>query len=241
RASNGVIDGATVFKLYDTYGFPKDLTADIARERGLSIDEAGFTSSMDEQQRRSQEASKFGVDLRAGATFDSRTLFQGYEGLDSDGRVVALLKSGAPVEVLNPGDQGEIVLDRTPFYAEAGGQVGDAGELAGPGVRFIVEDTQKRGTAHSHIGRVADGSIRLGDTFGAHVDGARRRAVALNHTATHLLHAALRQVLGAHVQQKGSLVAPDRLRFDFSHFQPVTHEELREIERLVNREIRLNT
>jgi alanyl-tRNA synthetase len=241
RASNGVIDGATVFKLYDTYGFPKDLTADIARERGLSIDEAGFTSSMDEQQRRSQEASKFGVDLRAGATFDSRTLFQGYEGLDSDGRVVALLRGGSPVDVLNPGDPGEVVLDRTPFYAESGGQVGDAGELAGPGVRFIVDDTQRRGAAHSHIGRVAEGTIKIGDTLGAHVSGERRRATALNHTATHLLHAALRQVLGTHVQQKGSLVAPERLRFDFSHFQPVTPEEVREIERLVNREIRLNT
>jgi alanyl-tRNA synthetase len=144
------------------------------------------------------------------------------------------------VDQLNGGEQGEVVLDRTPFYAEAGGQVGDAGELAGPGVRFIVEDTQKRGTAHSHIGRVAEGSIKVGDKLGAHVDGARRRATALNHTATHLLHAALRQVLGAHVQQKGSLVAPDRLRFDFSHFQAITAGELQEIERLVNREIRGN-
>jgi len=241
HGTTGVIDGATVFKLYDTYGFPADLTADIARERGLSIDQAGFASAMDEQRRRSQEASKFGVDLRAGATFDSRTLFQGYEGLDSDGRVVALLKDGSPVDVLNSGDQGEVVLDRTPFYAEAGGQVGDAGELAGPGVRFIVDDTQRRGAAHSHIGRVAEGAIKVGDVLGAHVNGERRRATALNHTATHLLHAALRQVLGTHVQQKGSLVAPDRLRFDFSHFQPVTPEELREIERLVNREIRFNT
>jgi alanyl-tRNA synthetase len=241
RDASQVLSGEIAFKLYDTYGFPKDLTADIARERGLSIDEAGFTLSMDEQQRRSQEASKFGVDLRAGATFDARTLFQGYEGLDADGRVVGLLKDGAPVEMLNPGDRGEVVLDRTPFYAEAGGQVGDAGELSGPGVRFIVDDTQKRGAAHSHIGRVAEGTIKMGATLGAHVNGERRRATALNHTATHLLHAALRQVLGTHVQQKGSLVAPDRLRFDFSHFQPVTAEEVRGIERLVNREIRLNT
>jgi alanyl-tRNA synthetase len=240
RMSGKVIDGETVFKLYDTYGFPADLTADIARERGLSIDQAGFDSAMEQQRRRSQEASKFGVDLRAGTTVDSRTLFQGYDGLDAEGQVVALLKSGAAVEQLNAGEQGEIVLDRTPFYAEAGGQVGDAGELAGRGVRFIVEDTQKRGTAHSHIGRVAEGTVGIGDTLGARVDGARRRAIALNHTATHLLHAALRQVLGTHVQQKGSLVAPDRLRFDFSHFQAISPAELQEIERLVNREIRAN-
>jgi alanyl-tRNA synthetase len=240
RASGKVIDGETVFKLYDTYGFPADLTADIARERGLSIDQAGFNAAMEEQRRRSQEASKFGVDLRSGATVDSRTLFQGYDGLDAQGHVVALLKAGGIVDQLGGGEQGEVVLDRTPFYAEAGGQVGDAGELAGPGVRFVVEDTQKRGSAHSHIGRVAEGTIRVGDTLGAHVDGARRRATALNHTATHLLHAALRQVLGAHVQQKGSLVAPDRLRFDFSHFRAITPDELQEIERLVNREIRGN-
>ena len=240
RMSGKVIDGETVFKLYDTFGFPADLTADIARERGLSIDQAGFDSAMEEQRRRSQDASKFGVDLRAGATIDSRTLFQGYEGLDAQGHVVALLKEGAAVDVLNAGEQGEVVLDRTPFYAEAGGQVGDAGELAGPGVRFIVDDTQKRGTAHSHIGRVAEGKIRVGDMLGAHVNGERRRATALNHTATHLLHAALRQLLGTHVQQKGSLVAPDRLRFDFSHFQAITPAELQEIERLVNREIRGN-
>ena len=240
RMSGLVIDGATVFKLYDTFGFPADLTADIARERGLSIDQAGFDSAMEEQRRRSQDASKFGVDLRGGATVDSRTLFQGYEGLDAEGSVVALLRAGAVVDMLNAGEQGEVVLDRTPFYAEAGGQVGDIGELAGRGVRFIVEDTQKRGAAHSHLGRVVEGSIRVGDTLGAHVNGDRRRATELNHTATHLLHAALRQVLGTHVQQKGSLVAPDRLRFDFSHFQAIAPAELQEIERVVNREIRGN-
>jgi alanyl-tRNA synthetase len=235
-----VIDGPTVFKLYDTYGFPADLTADIARERGLTIDQAGFDVAMEEQRRRSQDASKFGVDLRGGASIDSRTLFQGYEGLEARGRVVALLKAGAPVDSLGAGEQGEVILDRTPFYAESGGQVGDAGELGGSGVRFLVEDTQKRSAAHSHMGRVVEGSIRLGDTLDARVDGERRRAVALNHSATHLLHAALRRVLGAHVQQKGSLVAPDRLRFDFSHFEPITPVELREIERLVNAQIRLN-
>jgi alanyl-tRNA synthetase len=235
-----VLDGETVFKLYDTYGFPADLTADIARERGLTIDHAGFEAAMDEQRRRSQEASKFGVDLSSGASIDARTSFQGYEGLDGQGHVVALLKAGAPVAELSAGEQGEVVLDRTPFYAESGGQVGDTGELTGAGVRFIVDDTQKRGAAHTHIGRVAEGKIRVGDTLEARVDDERRRATALNHTATHLLHAALRKVLGTHVQQKGSLVAPDRLRFDFSHFQPVTPEELREIERLVNAQIRLN-
>ena len=259
------IDGPTVFKLYDTYGFPADLTADIARERGLTIDQVGFDVAMEEQRKRSQDASKFGVDLRGGASIDSRTLFQGYEGLEAQGHVVALLKAGAPVDSLSAGEQGEVILDRTPFYAESGGQVGDAGTLSGAGAgglsakmakamssltlsppasagaQFVVEDTQKRGAAHSHIGRLTEGSIRIGDTLNAHVDGARRRSTALNHSATHLLHAALRQVLGTHVQQKGSLVAPDRLRFDFSHFEPITAVELREIERLVNAQIRLNT
>ena len=259
------IDGPTVFKLYDTYGFPADLTADIARERGLTIDQVGFDVAMEEQRKRSQDASKFGVDLRGAALIDSRTLFQGYEGLEAQGHVVALLKAGAPVDSLSAGEQGEVILDRTPFYAESGGQVGDAGTLSGvptsgrdaklakamssltlsppasATVAFVVEDTQKRGAAHSHIGRLTEGSIRIGDTLNAHVDGARRRATALNHSATHLLHAALRKVLGTHVQQKGSLVAPDRLRFDFSHFEPITAVELREIERLVNAQIRLNT
>jgi alanyl-tRNA synthetase len=238
--ANGVIDGATVFKLYDTYGFPVDLTADVARERGLTIDQQGFEAEMEAQRERARAASKFKVDMRGGASLESRTLFQGYEGTDADGVVVAVLKNGEQVQALNAGEEGEVVLDRTPFYAEAGGQVGDAGELSGPGVRFIVEDTLKRGFAHSHIGKVVEGKIAVGDSLGAHVDAKRRRATALNHTATHLLHAALRQVLGTHVTQKGSLVAPDRLRFDFSHFQPITPDELRKIEHLVNAEIRRN-
>jgi len=240
RAGSAVIPGDTIFKLYDTYGFPADLTADIARERGLTIDQAGFDVAMEEQRRRSQEASKFGVDVRGGAAVHERTAFQGYEALESEGRVVALLKGGAPADVLRSGEEGEVVLDRTPFYAEAGGQVGDTGTLAGAESHFLVHDTIKRGAAHSHLGRVSDGTIRVGDLLRAKVDGERRRAVALNHTATHLLHAALRQKLGKHVQQKGSLVAPDRLRFDFSHFQPVTAAELTDIERLVNAQIRLN-
>jgi alanyl-tRNA synthetase len=235
-----VIDGDTVFKLYDTFGFPVDLTADVARERGLSIDQARFEAAMDEQRRRSQEASKFAVDLRGGAQFEARTLFGGYEGLSGTGNVVALLKQGAQVEALEQGDAGEVVLDRTPFYAEAGGQVGDAGQLTASGVRFVVTDTQKRGAAHSHLGTLAQGRIRIGDNLESEVDGARRQATALNHTATHLLHAALRKVLGTHVLQKGSLVAPDRLRFDFAHIQALTPAELTEIEQLVNAQIRAN-
>jgi len=235
-----VIDGDTVFKLYDTYGFPFDLTADIARERGLSVDQARFDTAMEEQRRRSQEASKFGVDLRADAKVDSRTLFQGYERLKASGRVMTLLKDGASVEMLTSGESGEVVLDRTPFYAESGGQVGDSGDLSAVGTLFVVTDTQKRGAAHSHIGSLKTGTIRIGEELEAQVDGARRQSIALNHSATHLLHAALRKVLGTHVQQKGSLVAPERLRFDFAHTQAVTPQELTEIERLVNAQVRAN-
>ena len=244
------IDGETVFKLYDTYGFPVDLTADIARERGLTIDQAGFETAMEAQRERARAASRFGVDLRGVADIEERTAFQGYEGLEAEGRVVKLLKNGTPAMALSAGDRGEVILDRTPFYAESGGQVGDSGELRGAGYGaqastgggplFRVDDTVKRGAAHSHIGEVTLGTIKLGDALVATVDGTRRQATALNHTATHLLHAALRQVLGTHVQQKGSLVAPDRLRFDFAHFQAVTADELQRIEVLVNAEIRRN-
>ena len=250
-ASGAVLDGATVFKLYDTYGFPADLTADVARERGLSIDQAGFEAAMEAQRERARAASRFGVDLRADAAVDMKTAFCGYDGTRGESRVVALLREGARVAELRAGERGEVILERTPFYAESGGQVGDAGELRSAGAaggagsaRFIVEDTQKRGTggAHAHLGRVADGSapIREGDTLQAEVDARLRQATALNHSATHLLHAALREVLGSHVQQKGSRVAPDRLRFDFSHFQPLTAEELQRIERRVNEQVRLN-
>src|SRR3569833_4440679 len=207
----------------------------------MTIDQAGFDTAMEEQRKRSQDASMFGVVSTGTALIDSRTLFEGYEGLEGSGKVVALLKNGASVQELNSGDEGEVVLDRTPFYAESGGLVGDAGEFSTPGVHFNVADTQKRGTAFSHVDRVSQGKIRVGDTLGAHVNGERRRATALNHTATHLLHAALRKVLGTHVQQKGSLVAPDRLRFDFSHFEAITPAQLQEIERLVNGQIRLNS
>jgi alanyl-tRNA synthetase len=240
KLQGDVIDGAIVFKLYDTFGFPADLTADIARERGLHVDEAGFEALMEGQRERARAASRFGAELKQGTSVTARTLFQGYDGLQGEGQVIALLRGGAPVDVLNSGEEGEVVLDRTPFYAEAGGQVGDAGELTADGVRFVVTDTQKRGVAHAHIGTLVAGSIAIGDALRAQVNGERRRATALNHTATHLLHAALREVLGTHVQQKGSLVAPDRLRFDFSHFQAVMPEEVRAIERRVNAEIRGN-
>jgi len=236
-----VIDGETVFKLYDTYGFPLDLTADIARERGLTVDQARFDAAMEEQRRRSQEASKFSVDLRGGTKLDAQTVFKGYEGLSGAGKVVALLKNGEQVQSLAQGEQGEIVLDRTPFYAEAGGQVGDTGQLTSAAARFEVTDTQKRTAAYAHLGSLTQGTVRVGDELEASVDGSRRQATALNHSATHLLHAALRKVLGNHVLQKGSLVAPDRLRFDFAHFQAVTPAELTEIERLVNAQIRANT
>ena len=240
NASGKTIAGEAVFKLYDTYGFPVDLTADIARERGLSVDQAGFERAMEAQRERARAASKFGVDLRGGVTVEGRTRFSGYDGVQDQGRVVEVIKDGRKVERLRAGDEGQVILDRTPFYAEAGGQVGDQGQLLGSGVRFEVQDTQKVGQAHAHIGKLVQGEIKPGDVVTAQVDGVRRRSTMLNHTATHLLHAALRQVLGTHVTQKGSLVAPDRLRFDFSHYQAVTPAELTQIERLVNAQIREN-
>jgi alanyl-tRNA synthetase len=234
------IDGNTVFKLHDTYGFPTDLTADIAREQGYKVDMAGYETAMARQREQSQAASKFGVDLTAGVKIEGKTDFLGYAQTSDVGQVVALLKGGQKVDSLTAGDEGEVVLDRTPFYAESGGQVGDAGELGNVGAKFAVADTQKRGTAFSHIGKVASGLIKVGDKLAAQVDAPRRKAIMANHSATHLLHAALRQVLGTHVQQKGSLVAPDKLRFDFSHFAAVTPEELKRIERIVNAEIRAN-
>jgi alanyl-tRNA synthetase len=239
-ARNNTLAGDVIFKLYDTYGFPVDLTGDIARERGLTIDQAGFEKAMEAQRERARAASKFGVDLREGVSVEGRTAFSGYDGLTDQGRVVELIKDGAKVERLRAGDEGQVVLDRTPFYAEAGGQVGDQGVLTTASARFEVRDTQKSGDAHAHIGKVTQGELKAGDTVTAQVDAGLRAATVLNHTATHLLHAALRKVLGTHVTQKGSLVAPDRLRFDFSHYQAVTAAELTEIERLVNAQIRAN-
>ncbi len=242
-----VLDGETVFRLYDTYGFPADLTADVARERGYTIDSAGFEAAMEAQRERARAASRFGVDLRAGTQLDLQTAFCGYSALEGEAKIVALLRGGERVDELRAGEAGEVILESTPFYAESGGQVGDAGELrsvSGAAVHFLVQDTQKRGTggAHAHIGKVAADSaaLREGMTLRASVDAKLRGATALNHSATHLLHAALREELGDHVQQKGSLVAPDRLRFDFAHFEAVSSEQLQRIERRVNEQIRRN-
>jgi alanyl-tRNA synthetase len=240
KLSGQQIPGETVFRLYDTFGFPVDLTNDIARERGLTIDEAGFEAAMEEQRTRARAASKFGVDLRAGVTIEGETAFTGYEHERGSGRVVALFRGQAPVQALSAGEEGQVVLDATPFYAESGGQVGDRGVLAAGNARFVVTDTRKLGKSHVHVGSLEAGALRVGDTVEAVVDHALRRATRLNHSATHLLHAALRRVLGTHVTQKGSLVAPDRLRFDFAHYSAVTPDELAEIERLVNAEIRAN-
>ena len=246
-AKGKMLDGETVFRLYDTYGFPADLTADVARERGYSIDSAGFEAAMEAQRERARAASRFGVDLRAGTQLDIQTSFCGYNALEGEARVVALLRGGERVEELRAGEMGEVILESTPFYAESGGQVGDAGELrsvSGAAVCFLVEDTQKRGSAgaHSHVGKLAaeSAALREGMTLRASVDARLRAATALNHSATHLLHAALREELGDHVQQKGSLVAPDRLRFDFAHFEAVSSEQLQRIERRVNEQIRRN-
>jgi len=235
-----VIPGDVVFKLYDTYGFPVDLTADIARERGLTIDEPGYEAAMDVQRKQSQAASKFGVDLRASIVVEGKTAFSGYENEEDAGNVVALIRGKEQVPLLRANEEGQVVLDRTPFYAESGGQMGDAGELIAGSGRFEVSDTQKLGQSHAHIGKLKHGEIKVGDKVRAHVNHEHRSAIRLNHSATHLLHAALRKVLGAHVTQKGSLVAPDRLRFDFSHYSAVTSDELKQIERIVNDQIRNN-
>ena len=240
KLSGKQIPGETVFRLYDTFGFPLDLTSDIARERGLTIDEAGFESAMNAQRERARAASKFGVDLRSDVKVDSQTKFTGYDSEVGSGRIAALLRGKESVQELRAGEDGQVVLDTTPFYAESGGQVGDRGVLASGESRFAVADTQKLGKAHVHVGKVSSGALRVGDVVQAEVDHALRQATRLNHTATHLLHAALRKVLGTHVTQKGSLVSPERLRFDFAHYSAVTPDELREIERLVNAEIRAN-
>ena len=234
------IPGDVVFKLYDTYGFPVDLTADIARERGLSVDQSGFEEAMSGQRDRGRAASKFraigGDDIKT----DLETTFLGYEGTEASCEVVALFNDGKPVDQLSVGDDGAVILATTPFFGESGGQVGDTGVLSTGDNSFTVVDTQKSGKARVHYGSVQAGELRVGDKVEAHVDAERRQAIRLNHSATHLMHAALRTVLGEHVQQKGSLVAPDRLRFDFSHFEPVSAEQLTEIEDMINDQIRRN-
>ena len=235
-----VIPGETVFRLYDTYGFPADLTADVARERGLSIDQAGFDAAMEAQKERARAASKFGVDQREVVKLSGKTNFLGYEKLTEEAEVTSLIVDGAIVSRLAAGQEGRVVLDHTPFYAESGGQVGDSGVLESSTARFAVRDTQKIGASFAHIGVLESGELNVGDRIDARVDAQRRKAIALNHSATHLLHAALRQVLGKHVQQKGSLVAADRLRFDFSHSQALSPEEIQKVEELVNDEVREN-
>jgi alanyl-tRNA synthetase len=235
------IPGSTLFKLYDTYGFPVDLTADIARERNLKVDLEGFEKEMDGQRERARAASQFGAEYTEALDGDIATEFTGYDHEEDEGTVVALLQDGKQVEVLETGAEGRIILDKTPFYAESGGQVGDQGVLQSADSTFVVTDTQKLGKAFAHIGKLEKGEVRVGDKLNASIDADRRLAIKLNHSATHLMHAALRDVLGDHVQQKGSLVTEDRLRFDFSHFEPMTQDQILEIERIVNSQIRNNT
>jgi len=234
------IPGDVAFKLYDTYGFPVDLTADIARERGLTVDEEGFDSAMGKQRDRARAASKFSANEGASFKTDAESAFSGYEGTEGSSKIVAIYKGGESVDSLSSGDEGAVILSSTPFYAESGGQTGDQGILVNDGKLFPVVDTQKTGKAIVHFGSVEEGELSVGDDLEAIVDADRRQAIRLNHSATHLMHAALRQVLGDHVAQKGSLVAPDRLRFDFSHYGSVTPEQLQEIEDIVNDEIRAN-
>ncbi|WP_200627542.1 alanine--tRNA ligase [Pseudomonas sp. LAM2023] len=236
-----VVPGDVVFKLYDTYGFPMDLTADIARERELTIDEAGFEREMDAQRERARSASAFGMDYNSLVKVDSATEFLGYDATEGQGKVIALYKDGQAVDQLGEGEQGVVVLDRTPFYAESGGQVGDTGYLQAGAARFDVRDTTKTGGAFLHHGVVASGALLIGSPVEAKVDAEVQHATSLNHSATHLLHEALRQVLGEHVQQKGSLVDSQRLRFDFSHFEAVKPEQIKALEDIVNREVRKNT
>jgi len=236
-----VISGETLFKLYDTYGFPTDLTADIARERDLEVDMAAFDVCMEEQRETARAASKFSVDYNKDLKLDTVTEFTGYDHLDGESTVKALIKDGELVDEINVGDEAVVVLDSTPFYAESGGQVGDTGFLTSDQIQFEVMDTQKQADAFAHIGNLVDGSIQVGDKLKTGIDAGRRRATIRNHSATHLMHAALRRVLGEHVQQKGSLVDPYKLRFDFSHFEAVTPQQITEIESLVNTQIRYNS
>ncbi|ANA22205.1 alanine--tRNA ligase [Salmonella enterica] len=240
KLQGDTLDGETAFRLYDTYGFPVDLTADVCRERNINVDEAGFEAAMEEQRRRAREASGFGADYNAMIRVDSASEFKGYDHLELNGNVTALFVDGKAVEAINAGQEAVVVLDQTPFYAESGGQVGDKGELKGAGFTFAVDDTQKYGQAIGHLGKLSAGALKVGDAVQADVDEARRARIRLNHSATHLMHAALRQVLGAHVAQKGSLVSDKVLRFDFSHNEAMKPSEIREVEDLVNAQIRRN-
>ncbi|EAU0383096.1 alanine--tRNA ligase [Salmonella enterica] len=240
KLQGDTLDGETAFRLYDTYGFPVDLTADVCRERNIKVDEAGFEAAMEEQRRRARDASGFGADYNAMIRVDSASEFKGYDHLELNGKVTALFVDGKAVEAIDAGQEAVVVLEQTPFYAESGGQVGDKGELKGAGFTFAVDDTQKYGQAIGHLGKLSAGALQVGDAVQADVDEARRARIRLNHSATHLMHAALRQVLGAHVAQKGSLVSDKVLRFDFSHNEAMKPSEIREVEDLVNAQIRRN-
>ncbi|WP_247267112.1 MULTISPECIES: alanine--tRNA ligase [Pseudomonas] len=236
-----VVPGDVVFKLYDTYGFPMDLTADIARERGLTVDEVGFEREMEAQRVRARSASSFGLDYNTLVKVDVATEFTGYKDTSGSAKIVAIYKDGQSVDVLSEGEEAVIVLNQTPFYAESGGQIGDCGFLQAGNARFDVRDTTKTGGAFLHHGVLDSGSLTIGAPVETHVDAEVRHATSLNHSATHLLHAALRQVLGEHVQQKGSLVDSQRLRFDFSHFEAIKPEQIKALEDIVNAEIRKNS
>ena len=241
KMEGSVIAGDTVFQLYDTYGFPVDLTADFAREHNLTVDYEGFEKAMEAQRDRARSASHFGADAHKNIELDSQTEFTGYDKLDDAAQIVALFKNGEVVEQLSAGEEGVVILDKTPFYGESGGQVGDSGTISTDSATFDVADTQKQaGSLFLHQGKVSTGTLIIGKNIIAAVDMEKRKATELNHSATHLLHAALRQTLGEHVAQKGSLVNPERLRFDFSHFEPLTADEIATLERLVNEQIRLN-
>jgi len=239
--SGKMIPGEVVFKLYDTYGFPLDLTNDIAREQGYELDLAGYERCMEEQKSRARAASRFGVDDSTQLDIDGETAFVGYQDLNASAKITGLFRQGSAVETLNAGDEAILVLDSTAFYAESGGQVGDSGELLAATGRFAVNDCQKQGDNHIHLGRLVEGEIRVGESVTAQVNIDRRQATAVNHSATHLLHAALREVLGEHVVQKGSLVDAERLRFDFSNSQAMTTDEIKTVEAIVNRQIRQNS
>jgi alanyl-tRNA synthetase len=241
QLKGSIIPGEIVFKLYDTYGFPVDLTADIARERDLSIDEAGFEKEMAAQRQRAREAGKFAVDYNSIVKVEDETEFSGYDATEGQGQIIAIYKDGTLVDEVTEGDEALIVLNQTPFYAESGGQIGDTGIFKNETGIFEVQDTKKSGNAFVHQGIVTMGNLKVTQNVEATVKAELRAATARNHSATHLLHAALRQILGSHVQQKGSLVASDILRFDFANDQPVTFEQLQQIERLVNAEVIANT
>ncbi|MBH2616792.1 alanine--tRNA ligase [Serratia ureilytica] len=240
KLQGDTLDGETAFRLYDTYGFPVDLTADVCRERGLKVDEAGFEEAMEAQRRRAREFSGFGADYNSLIRVDGSSQFSGYDHDEQQATVIALFRDGQPVEQINAGEEAVVVLDETPFYGESGGQVGDKGVLKAAGAEFVVNDTQKYGQAIGHQGKLAQGSLKLNDRVDAQIDTERRNSIRLNHSATHLLHAALRQTLGEHVAQKGSLVNDKYLRFDFSHFEAMKPEQIRAVEDLVNQQVRRN-